>query len=132
MTTVFLQAAPGGGMSSLIFMLIILGLFWFLMMRPQRKREKELKAQIAAMKVGDKVMTIGGIVGKVMNVTGDEVTISTSAANTLMTFKISAISQVVSPEMEARAKAAAAERAAKKEEAGEKKGLFGRKKKDEE
>jgi preprotein translocase subunit YajC len=49
------------------------------------------------MRPGDNVMTIGGIVGRVANITGDEVTIYTSVANTMMTFKKNAISTVLSP-----------------------------------
>ena len=48
------------------------------------------------MRVGDQVVTIGGLVGKVANIRDDEVTIMTSAANTLVTFKKSAISTIVS------------------------------------
>ena len=51
-----------------------------------------------ALKVGDQVTTIGGIVGKVANIKDDEITISTSLANTLITFQKSAISTVVKPE----------------------------------
>ena len=48
------------------------------------------------MRVGDQVITIGGLVGKVANIRDDEVTIMTSAANTLVTFKKNAINSVVS------------------------------------
>ncbi|MDO5733745.1 MAG: preprotein translocase subunit YajC [Eubacteriales bacterium] len=90
----FLQQA-GNPYFSMILMVVMLGGFWFLLMRPQRKREKKLREDLQAMKVGDRIMTIGGIVGRVMNINADEVTVSTSAANTLMTFKMSAISQVL-------------------------------------
>lgn len=104
MTYLFLLQATAPGASpyfGMILMLLMLGAFWFMLMRPQRKREKQLREDLKAMKVGDQVMTIGGIVGRVMNINNDEVTISTSAANTLMTFKMSAISQVVKDRPEA-------------------------------
>jgi preprotein translocase subunit YajC len=49
------------------------------------------------MVVGDNVVTIGGVAGRVVNIKDDEVTISTSVANTLVTFKKSAVNTVVKP-----------------------------------
>ena len=84
-------------------MLIMVAIFavffilWYVIaLRPQRKKEKELREKIDKMRVGDQVVTIGGLVGKVANIRDDEVTIMTSAANTLVTFKKSAISTIVS------------------------------------
>lgn len=82
--------------------LIMLGIFavfavgmWFFMIRPQKKREKELKAQLSKMVVGDNVLTIGGVVGKIANIQEDEVTLTTSVAHTMITFKKSAISTII-------------------------------------
>jgi preprotein translocase subunit YajC len=72
-------------------------LMYFLLIRPQRKKEKKLREQINAMVVGDNVVTIGGVTGRVVNIKDDEVTISTSVANTLVTFKKSAVNTVVKP-----------------------------------
>jgi len=52
------------------------------------------------MKPGDKVLSIGGIVGRVANISDDEVTIYSGVANTMLTFKKSAISTVVSQSSE--------------------------------
>lgn len=71
-------------------------IWYFLALRPQRKKEKELKAKIEKMRVGDQVVTIGGLVGKVANIRDDEVTIMTSAANTLVTFKKQAVNTIIS------------------------------------
>lgn len=91
----------GGGLQSMLTMLLpfalIIAFMYFFSIRPQKKKEKELKAKLEAMRPGDNVMTIGGIVGRVANITGDEVTIYTSVANTMMTFKKNAISTVLSP-----------------------------------
>jgi preprotein translocase subunit YajC len=76
---------------------LMFGLMYLLLIRPQRKKEKKLKEQIGAMVVGDTVITIGGVVGRVVNIKDDEVTISTSVANTLVTFKKSAVNTVVKP-----------------------------------
>lgn len=59
-------AAPqGGGMSSLIMMVAIFAVFYFLMIRPQQKKQKELKALIDALQKGDEVMTAGGLLGRI-------------------------------------------------------------------
>lgn len=70
--------------------------FWLILIRPQKKREKELRKQISAMRVGDKILTIGGLVGVVANIKDDEITIYTSAANTPVTFQKAAIQSVAS------------------------------------
>ncbi|MGB7373223.1 preprotein translocase subunit YajC [Pontixanthobacter sp.] len=46
-------------------------IFWFLIIRPQMKRQKEHQAKVASMKKGDRVVTAGGLVGKVMKVDDD-------------------------------------------------------------
>ena len=71
--SVLLQAAPpaAGGVSSysgILMMVLIFVVFYFFMIRPQSKRQKEIKKQREAMQVGDKVVTSGGIYGKVKEV----------------------------------------------------------------
>ncbi len=87
-----------GTFTEMLPMLLMLGLvmlvMYFITIRPQRKREKELKAQVDKMVVGDKIVTIGGIVGTIANIRDDEVTITTSVANTMITFRKTAISTV--------------------------------------
>lgn len=65
-------AAQPGGMAQMISaflpMVLVIVLLYFMMIRPQKKKEKELRAMIDAMKVGDKVVTIGGICGKVVKI----------------------------------------------------------------
>ena len=63
-------------------MILIIVLLYFMMIRPQRKREKETKAMINALKVGDKVVSIGGICGKVSKIKDDFVIIETGNIGT--------------------------------------------------
>jgi preprotein translocase subunit YajC len=51
----------------------VLGVFWFLMVRPQKKKQQQLTQMRNALEVGDQVVTIGGIVGKVAVVKEDEI-----------------------------------------------------------
>ena len=63
------QAAPaaGGGsmLSTLLFPIILIGIMYFLMIRPQMKRQKEHRAMIEALAKGDEVATAGGMLGRV-------------------------------------------------------------------
>lgn len=58
----------GGGAQLLIFMVLMFVMMYFLTIRPQRQRQKQLQAQIAALKTGDRVITTGGIHGLVTNI----------------------------------------------------------------
>jgi len=71
--SILLQAAApaAGGVSSysgILMMVLIFVVFYFFMIRPQSKRQKEIKKQREAMQVGDKVVTSGGIYGKVKEI----------------------------------------------------------------
>ena len=65
MNIAFLETASGSGSmwSSIIMMALIIVVFWFFMIRPQMKRQKELKKYRDELKKGDKVITAGGIYG---------------------------------------------------------------------
>ena len=85
------QADPFG---FLLPMIIIFGAFYFLLIRPQQKKQKAHAATVAALAVGDEVMTAGGILGKVTNVT-DHYAAVEIADNTIIKVQKSSISQVV-------------------------------------
>jgi preprotein translocase subunit YajC len=75
MTGTFAQAAPGAFdmLNSLIVpTMLIIGIMYFLMIRPQQKRLKEHQAMIAAIRRGDTIVTSGGILGKVTKVEEQE------------------------------------------------------------
>ncbi len=79
--------APKGGegnpMSMLIFMGLIILIFYFFMMRPQIKKRKELQKFRNEMKQGDKVMTIGGIYGKINAVKENSIIIEVESGHLL-------------------------------------------------
>jgi len=76
-------------------LVVVFGFMYFFTIRPQRKRDKELKAQVAKMAVGDTVVTIGGLVGTIANIQDDNITVTTSVAHTMVTYKKSAISTIL-------------------------------------
>ena len=83
---------------TLIMILAMVGIFYFMIIRPQKKRENQAKEMRNSIKVGDEIVTIGGICGKVTNVKDDTVTILSSESK--MTFLKTAIASVDSKEEE--------------------------------
>ena len=66
---------PTGGLMQLLPMILMFAVLWFLMVRPQMKKAKEHKALIAALAKGDEVVTGGGLVGKVVKIGENYVTL---------------------------------------------------------
>lgn len=76
---VLLQAGGGGAMSSIIMLVAIIVIFYFFMIRPQQKRQKEEKKFREALAKGQRVVTIGGLHGKIADVR--ETTVLIEVAN---------------------------------------------------
>lgn len=69
MNTLLLAAQPeAGGFMSFLPLILVIVIFWFFMIRPQMKRQKELKNFRDSLQKGDKVVTTGGIYGKVAEI----------------------------------------------------------------
>lgn len=66
------QAAGAGSFTPLLFIVLLFGVMYFLMIRPQQKRLKEHQAMVANIRRGDTVVTSGGIIGKVTKVDDQE------------------------------------------------------------
>ena len=84
----------GSMMTTVIMFVAIILIFYFLIIRPQKKRDKETKAMLDAMKKGDKIVTIGGIHGTVVTVKDQTVVIKVDD-NTRIEFTKTAISTVL-------------------------------------
>ena len=70
------DAGPGGSLGSMLLpMLVIFGAFYFLLIRPQQKKQKEHSALVSALSTGDEVLTSGGILGKITAVSDHYVTL---------------------------------------------------------
>ena len=61
------QAAPGGGFGQIIFLVLMFAAMYFLMIAPQRKKQKEHAKMLEALTTGDEVVTAGGIYGEITN-----------------------------------------------------------------
>jgi preprotein translocase subunit YajC len=69
MTTLLLIFHSGlGALGGLLPMLLIIGVFYMLLIRPQQKRQKDLQETIAQLKAGDRVVTTGGVIGTITTV----------------------------------------------------------------
>lgn len=66
------------GMSTIIMLVVLFAIMYFLMIRPENKRKKKAQEMRDSLKKGDVITTIGGIVGKIVSVTKDTIIIETS------------------------------------------------------
>ena len=116
------DAVPGMGASSIIMLVVMFGVMYFMMIRPENKRKKEAEAMRSALKVGDKITTIGGIVGKVVDVKEEKFVIETGADQVRIEFAKWALStnetaaEAAKAEAKKAAEAKAKAKAAKKAE----------------
>ena len=68
----------GGGIGTIILMVVLFVALYFFMIRPQKKQEKETNEMRNSLQVGDEITTIGGIIGKIVSIKEETVTIETS------------------------------------------------------
>ena len=118
--------ASGGLLGMLPMLLIMVGVFYFMLIRPENKRKKEAEQIRSSIKNGDKVTTIGGIVGTVVDVKTDNFVLETSADQVRIEFAKWAIStnetaaaaakEEAKKKQEQKAKEKAAKKAAKNKE----------------
>lgn len=80
------NANAGGtaGLTGLIIPIAFLAIFYFLAIRPQRKREKQIREMRESLRVGDSIITIGGINGKIVKIKDEIITIEVGADKTKM------------------------------------------------
>ena len=80
------MGAAGGAqlISMLVSMVLMVAVFYFLLVRPQRKKDKKVKEMLAALKSGDRICTIGGIYGTITKIKDDTITIAVGSERTEM------------------------------------------------
>ena len=105
-------AGTAGGMGgSILFLVIIFVVFYFFLIRPENKRKKKLNDMRSNISLGDEIVTIGGIMGKVVQVTEDTITFETGEDRVRIQVTKWAISSNVREEKERAAQEAAAKAA---------------------
>ena len=120
----FLTSQAAGMGSPIIMLVLMLVIFYFMLIRPENKRKKEAEQMRTAVKTGDKIVTIGGITGTVVNVKENRIVLETGADQVRIELEKWAISanetaaEAAKAEakkaQEAKAKAKAAKKAEKK------------------
>jgi len=85
---IFAQAeATGGGLGSLLFLVVMVAVFWLLFIRPQRRRMKQQQELQSSLQVGDTIQTIGGIFGRILHVGEDGITVEVESGRLKVTKK---------------------------------------------
>lgn len=84
-----------GSYGMIIYIIVIIAVFYFLLIRPQKKQEKKTREMLSALKVGDEIVTIGGIKGKIRKIKDNIVVIETGADKTPIEFEKGAVKSVV-------------------------------------
>ena len=117
----FLTATASTGMgSTLIMMVLMIAIFYFMLIRPENKRKKEAEQMRSSVKKGDKIVTIGGIVGTVVDVKENKNVIETSADQVRIELEKWAISSNETAAEAAKAEAKKAQEAKAKAKAAKK------------
>jgi len=88
------SAAQGGGLSQIVILVVFVGLFYFMLIRPQQKRMKEQRDMLAKLAVGDEVATTGGLLGRITDL-GDTVVTLEIATGVNVRLQRAQISQVL-------------------------------------
>ena len=115
----------GGSWQMIALLVVMVGVMYFTMIRPQRKRQKEEQAMRDNISIGDEITTIGGIMGRVVTVKEDSIIIETGADRTKLRIIRTAVGvnntaqEKIQAEQEAAKKAAEEARAEKMAEAGQ-------------
>ena len=113
--------ATGAGMGSTVVMLVIMvAIFYFMLIRPENKRKKEAEQMRSGLRNGDKITTIGGIVGTIVDIKENNIVIETSADRVRMELAQWAVSTNETAEANAKAEAKKAQEAKAKEKAAKK------------
>ena len=91
---VFVQAAGGGGGITMLLPLLLIPVLYFVMIRPQQKRQKQWQAMLSSIKTGDRVTTAGGIRGIILSIKDDVMVIKVAPDGIKMEVAKSAIASV--------------------------------------
>ena len=114
------MSATGGMTSSIVMLVAMLAIFYFMLIRPENKRKKEAEQMRNSVKTGDKIVTIGGIVGTVVNVKESRIVIETGADQVRIELEKWAISSNETAAEAAKAEAKKAQEAKAKAKAAKK------------
>ena len=100
----FLEAAAttgvGGGMPMILMIVIMFAVFYFFVIRPENKKKKKAEEMRNSLSLGDEIITIGGMIGKIVQITEDTITFETGEDRVRIQIKKWAISTTAKMEAE--------------------------------
>ncbi len=94
MNSYFLAASTGGSWITIVMLVALVVVMYFVMIRPSKKQEKEQKNMLSNLQVGDEITTIGGIIGRVVSIKEETLVLETSHDRTHIRILKSAVSRV--------------------------------------
>ena len=92
------QPAPTSGLLSFLPLIIIVGIFYFLVFMPMQRQKKQQAQMLASLETGNEVLTSGGIVGTIVTLSGDTLVLRVKPDNIKLQVARSAVSSLVTPE----------------------------------
>ena len=92
-------AGSGSPIQFIVMMVALFAIMYFMIIGPQRKREKRTKEMLAGLTVGDKLVTIGGIYGKIIKIKDDTLVLETGSEGNKSCIKVArwAVKEVIKP-----------------------------------
>jgi preprotein translocase subunit YajC len=99
-----LQLPGGGGSSFLLMMGLMIGVFYFVLIRPQQQRQKKWQAMLDSIKTGDKVVTTGGLRGTVVALKDDSIHLRVPPDNLRLEVTKASVAQLTTADEEAKTK----------------------------
>ena len=100
------DGGAGGGLMSFLPLILMFVIFYFLLIRPQQKKQKEMREMLKNLKRGDRILTGGGIFGRIDSITDDKVNveIAPGVIITVMRSYVSGLADMVQAQSQAQAK----------------------------
>lgn len=96
----FLAQTGGSNLTFLLSLVLMVAIFYFLLIRPQQRRARQQRSLVESLDVGDEVVTIGGLFGRIMEVDDESVTIDAGAGTRLRFLKQAVARKLVEEEPE--------------------------------
>ena len=103
--SLFLTTAGAGGSSMIIMLVLMFVIFYFFLIRPENKKRKKTEEMRSSLTLGDEIVTIGGMTGKIVQITEDTITVETGEDSVRIQVKkwaISTTAKMEAAEAEAR------------------------------
>ena len=98
----FLAQTGGSNVTFLLSLVLMVAIFYFLLIRPQQRRARQQRSLVQSLDVGDEVVTIGGLFGRIMELDDETVTIDAGAGTRLRFLKQAVARKLVEEEPEPR------------------------------